>query len=163
MTTEPREENAALLAKAEARGWFAAHKTAGLWARQLERPEVVNTLEGPSQAAAGDYLCRGPAGELWPQAVSSLLAKYTPTNEIDGEGFRRWVPDPAASRVMASELAGPVVVVTSWGRLEAAAGDFLVKSWGDRGNPRPSDVWPVSREVFEASYERLDDEERHDD
>lgn len=44
----------------------------------LNRPVMVETLEGPQRAAAGDWIMQGVAGELWPVPVKKALAKYEP-------------------------------------------------------------------------------------
>src|SRR5262245_49268860 len=38
------------------------YKVAITWARQLTQPQIVNTLEGPVSAQAGEYLCVGTKG-----------------------------------------------------------------------------------------------------
>ena len=37
---------------------------------------VVDTLEGPEMAAAGDWIVKGGAGELWPMAAEDGERKY---------------------------------------------------------------------------------------
>ena len=54
--------------------WFHAKKTAPLWAKELEGDQTIETLEGPAEAKAGDFLCRGAAGEFWPQSADRLAA-----------------------------------------------------------------------------------------
>ena len=71
--------NAAILAVANERGWFLARKVASLWARALAEDAIVKTREGPLEAKAGDFLCRGPDGGRWPQTEASLRRKYAPT------------------------------------------------------------------------------------
>jgi len=46
------------------------------WARKIERPRVVHTLEGDVIAEAGDYLCLGPKGEPWPQKPDRFERHY---------------------------------------------------------------------------------------
>ena len=63
---QPATPNKAILDEVNADNtWFHAKKTAPLWAKQLEEAQTVQTLAGPTAAAAGDFLCRGAAGELW--------------------------------------------------------------------------------------------------
>jgi hypothetical protein len=44
----------------------------------LNRPILVETLEGPQRAAAGDWIIEGVAGELWPVPRDKALTKYEP-------------------------------------------------------------------------------------
>lgn len=44
----------------------------------LDRPALVETLEGPQEAAPGDWIMQGVTGELWPVARDKALEKYRP-------------------------------------------------------------------------------------
>ena len=56
--------NQALLDEAaQSKEWFHARKTRPIWARKLDRDQTFQTLERPVAAQAGDFLCRGAAGE----------------------------------------------------------------------------------------------------
>ncbi|MBZ0301369.1 MAG: PGDYG domain-containing protein [Anaerolineae bacterium] len=48
------------------------------WARRMRRPRVIHTLEGDVTAQAGDFLCIGSNGELWPQKAERFAAHYEP-------------------------------------------------------------------------------------
>jgi hypothetical protein len=73
-------------------------KTKPAEAVQIDRPFQVVTLEGTFEAKAGDYLMRGPAGELYScdQAIfddtygdyhlDGVLASTNTTNVYDGSG-----------------------------------------------------------------------------
>ena len=155
--TDGNVPNAALLERLDASGrWFAARKTAPVWARPLEEDTAVETPEGIVKGRAGDVLCRGPAGEHWPQGRESLEAKYVASDEVDAEGFRRYDPDPAAARVMACPLPEAVEIENPFGRMQGAAGDYLVKPWAQRAEVYASDVWIVARVTFEQTYERME-------
>ncbi len=52
------------------------------WARRLEQPLLVRTIEGDVPAHAGDYLCIGPAGEQWPQPAARFEAVYRRVEEV---------------------------------------------------------------------------------
>lgn len=152
--TADADANAALLARPEvAGGWFAAVKVVPVWARRLEEALVVETLEGPVQAAAGDMLCRGPGGEMWPQSAASLAAKYVPSEATDAEGFRRYDPDPDGARVWACRLTVAAEVRSDFGPLHAEPGDYLLRARRARGEPQPAGLWVVAATIFEASYQ----------
>lgn len=147
--------NHALLSELDSAGlWFHARKMRPIWIRRLERPELVETLEGPENVPAGTYLCRGEAGDVWPQTEENITAKYTLTDEVDGEGWRKCTPHPDAAGVMAAQVAGAFQVHAEWGVLSGKSGDYVVKNYEDRDNPDPSDVWIVDQRLFEATYQR---------
>ena len=53
-------------------------KTALAEAFRMAEPFSVTTLEGVMEGAAGDYLMRGPAGELYPCAADIFHKTYEP-------------------------------------------------------------------------------------
>ena len=152
---QPANVNKAILDEVNAAAtWFHAKKTAPLWAKQLDEDQTIETLEGPTTAKAGDFLCRGAAGEFWPQSVKRLNEKYDQTEEIDENGFRKFVPK---SQVMAAQVDHPFHVKTSWGDLEGEPGDFVLKSFDDKEVEYPDDVWIVDRKLFADTYEEVRD------
>jgi hypothetical protein len=46
------------------------------WAKMIDQPMIVNTLEGPVSAEAGAYLCVGAKGEQWPQLRARFEENY---------------------------------------------------------------------------------------
>ena len=78
-STSPNETGSAnktLLDEANAAGqWFHAKKTRPIWAKRLEAAQTVKTLEGEEQVAAGHYLCKGEAGDIWPQTEQTLRGR----------------------------------------------------------------------------------------
>lgn len=46
----------------------------------LDRPAIVETLEGPAKAEPGDWVMEGVAGELWPIAAEKAQEKYEPAD-----------------------------------------------------------------------------------
>lgn len=46
---------------------FTPHiKTEPTWLKQMNKPFKVKTKEGVMEGKAGDYLCIGVEGEMWP-------------------------------------------------------------------------------------------------
>ena len=72
--------------------WFRARKTAPLWAKVLTEQTTVQSLEGPVQGEAGEFLCRGAQGEFWPQSRAGVLNRYEPSDDVDEQGFRKYLP-----------------------------------------------------------------------
>lgn len=134
--------------------WFYARKTQPIWVQRLGRDESVETLEGTEHASVGDYICRGEAGDRWPQSERSLTASYVLTDEVDRDGWRKCVPDRAAAGVLAAEMPQSFKVETRWGTLSGESGDYLVKRFEDRDVAYPDDVWIVAQRIFHITYQR---------
>lgn len=135
--------------------WFHAKKTRPVWARLTDCDQTVETLEGVTQVPAGSFLCRGEAGEVWPQAAEQLNSRYIATDEVDSLGWRRYRPRPDADGVWATSIARSFTVDTAWGKLSGKPGDFLVKNFADKDAPFPADVWIVDQDLFAATYEKV--------
>lgn len=135
-----------------AQAWFHARKTRPIWVRLVDHDETVETLEGRETVTAGSYLCRGAADELWPQTADSVAKKYVATDEVDPDGWRKYLPAPDAQGVLAAEIAHPFQIQSPWGLLSGKAGDFVVKNYEDRDVPYPQDVWIVDHSLFQATY-----------
>jgi hypothetical protein len=134
-----------------ARGMLEARKTKPLWAKRVDTPQQINTLEGCQQLKVGDFLCRGIRNEFWPQSRRRLLETYNASGKIDSDGFERFDPKPDGKWVQVAKIDRPFRVVAAWGELKGKAGDYVVRSLED-----PSDIWIVDCAIFEASYEFRD-------
>jgi hypothetical protein len=149
-------KNEAILNEVNGAGqWFHAKKTRPIWVRLLEQEETVKTLEGEEQVPAGNYLCRGEAGDIWPQKEERLTAKYNLTDDTDEHGWRKCLPKPDAAGVMAAQVPHAFQVQAKWGQLSGKPGDFIVKNYEDRDTDHPEDVWVVDQGLFQATYERV--------
>jgi hypothetical protein len=148
--------NAAILDEInQARSWFHAKKVRPIWVRQLAKDELVKTIEGTEQVKAGDFLCRGEAGDVWPQSAKDLNKKYQKTEEVDATGWRKYVPHPDSQGVMAAQVGHAFTVQAKWGVLSGKAGDYIIKNFADRDIPYPDDVWIVDQKLFQATYEAI--------
>lgn len=137
--------------------WFRARKVKPIWARKLDFAQTVTTLEGDETVQAGDFLCRGEAGDIWPQKADKLAEKYDATEETDAEGWRKYLPKPDAEGVLAAEIDHAFTVQASWGQLQGKPSDLLVKSYADRDAEYPQDVWIVDKALFQATYQRTEE------
>lgn len=152
--------NAALLKEANsAAKWFHAKKTRPIWARRLEEPQSVQTLEGKEEVPAGHFLCKGEAGDIWPQTEQTLNKRYVATDEVSPDGWRKYAPHPDAEGVMATPIDHSFTVQTRWGEMTGKPGDFLLKNFQDRDNPDPTDVWIVDQKLFAQTYSPASAEE----
>ncbi|WP_417377914.1 PGDYG domain-containing protein [Gimesia sp.] len=138
--------------------WFTARKTRPLWAKEITVALTVPTIEGQMAANVGDYLCRGSAGDIWPQKAETLHKKYSATGEFDNEGWEKFTPRPEGAGVQAARIKHPFTVKASWGDLTGQPGDYLVKSEVDKDVKYPDDIWIVAATIFEETYESLSKE-----
>jgi hypothetical protein len=148
--------NHALLVEVNAAGhWFHAKKTRPIWAQEIKEAKKVKTLEGEETVEPGHFLCRGEAGDIWPQKKADLEKKYVATEEDSPDGWRKYLPRQDAEGVMAAEVGHPFVVHAKWGELKGKAGDFLIKNYADQKADYPADVWLVDQNLFGQTYERV--------
>ena len=136
------------------RGWFHARKVRPIWAKRAQSDQTIESLEGVERVCCGDFLCRGEHGEQWPQSAERLEAKYVATDEVDSDGWRKYLPNLDAEGVMAAQVDHPFTVHAAWGTLSGKAGDYIVKNASDRDAPHPADVWIVDQMLFQATYQR---------
>jgi len=134
--------------------WFKAKKTGFLWAKKLTAKQEIQTLEGTVTAEPGAMLCRGVAGELWPQQEERLLARYQPTKMTDGD-WVKYIPKPNQPPVLAARVRTEFLVNTSFGVLHGKAGDYLLKNLADEHNEYPDDLWVVDKKLFNKTYSRV--------
>ena len=152
MTESPHQS---ILDEANRSGaWFAARKVSPVWVNDSASKPSVESLEGEETLLSGDVLCRGAAGDVWPQSRESLFAKYSPTSQVDAQGWKKFEPRPEQSRVMAIQILHPFEVDTTRGKLSGKAGDYLLKKHDQRDIAYPQDVWIVDRQVFQSTYQR---------
>jgi len=127
-----------------------ARKTKPLWAKMVEEPTEITSLEGVQQVNPGDWLCWGIQGEPWPQSAKDLHKKYDASGVIDDLGRQRFDPKPDAPPVEAIQMKLAFRVIAAWGELTGKPGDYVVRSTTD-----PRDIWIVDKTIFEASYEEV--------
>ena len=59
-------------------------RTGSVSARPAAAGEMIDTLEGPVTAAAGDWVIRGDAGECWPVSAAEFSRRYAPIEPPPG-------------------------------------------------------------------------------
>lgn len=151
----PKPNESILREVNDARLWFHAKKTRPIWGRLLVQPETVKTLEGDEQVPAGNYLCRGEAGDIWPQTPERLADKYQAVDEIDSDGWQKFLPQPGDRGVKAAQISHAFTVQAQWGELRGKPGDFLVTNYEGQTVEYPDDVWIIDQQLFVATYERV--------
>lgn len=146
------EANRPLLDEVDKAGlWFHAMKIRPIWAKEVVESMEVDTLEGQEHVPAGAWLCRGEIGELWPQSHERLHSRYDATEEIS-DGWRKFLPRPDSTGVLAARIDRPFKVEAMWGTLSGKAGDYLVRDFDVQSASVPNDIWIVDRRLFEATY-----------
>lgn len=153
-----KSDNKLLLQVINARNsWRHYKKTKPIWAKKLDADKTVDTLEGPVTYRAGDYLCKGPSGDVWGQEEVALFKKYdpAPNTKADREGWLKLIPKTDAAGVMAAAVDHDFSVRHPvWGTFNGRAGDYLVKSYEDKDTPYPEEIWIVKKDIFESTYEK---------
>ncbi len=132
--------------------WFRAWKVEPIWAKAFQHNQAVETIEGSEAPLRDDVLCRGKAGETWPQRLESLLEKYRPTDIHDDGGWTMYEPRPEHSGVVSAQIEHAFAIETERVHLEGKADDYLVKEYIDSGNAYPEKLWIVDRALFEETY-----------
>jgi hypothetical protein len=156
MPSAPSPNTAILDEMTQAHAWFHAKRVRPIWAKLLDKDQKVQTIEGTEEIKAGVYLCRGEAGEVWPQTALRLLDKYEKTDEVDAEGWRKYVPRADNQGVMAAQVKHAFTVHAKWGVLSGKAGDYIVKDFSNRDVAHPDDVWIVDQKLFQATYKAVE-------
>ena len=65
--------------------WKTYRKIATVQATQMDVAFAVPTLEGWMKGQAGDYLCEGAEGELWPVKKRLFKRSYVEVEGLNGE------------------------------------------------------------------------------
>jgi hypothetical protein len=129
-----------------------------VFARKLEREIdvrftpvecTVQTAEGLVQAAPGDAIITGTAGEHWRVSRARFPHKYRPVPPTVAGEPGRYVSLP--NRIMAVSMREPFEVLLADGvsRLSGRAGEWLV-DYGD------GSLGIVSEDIFANTYEVID-------
>lgn len=109
-------------------------------AEQLTEARTIQTMEGPVEAAAGDWLMTGVKGEQWPIKPAKFAATYEPVEGKAGYYAKK------KQVVTAYTLSEPMTVKTSWGaEIAGKKGDWLVAA-------SPEDRWIVEAQIFQETY-----------
>lgn len=108
-----------------------------------ERQGVVYAPEGILKFNPGDYLAKDAKGE-WTIWQVTMRDKYVKVAPEDADGFAQYL------RTDVSFSAQMPEAFTIDG-MQGKAGDYLVLNDGS--------AWPVAREIFEESYQLLDEQQ----
>eukprot|EP01088_Endostelium_zonatum_P006064 TRINITY_DN18168_c0_g1_i1.p1 TRINITY_DN18168_c0_g1~~TRINITY_DN18168_c0_g1_i1.p1 ORF type:complete len:170 (+),score=42.52 TRINITY_DN18168_c0_g1_i1:57-566(+) len=136
--------------------WVLVKKTAYMWGKELTQDQEIVTLEGKEKAKAGQILCKGIAGELWPQEKAQVLKRYNKTEMQDGE-WTKYTPRRDLPGYWASPVKGEFEVKTKWGTMKGKDKDYILKNFNDAQTRYPEDVWVVDRKLFNKSYAQSQD------
>ena len=133
--------------------WRTYRKTTPSRARQASEGGTIETLEGPIDYAAGDYLYIGSAGERWPEKRARFEASYDRIAGPDAEGYSTYRTRGIVSaqrQVNDAAHRGQTFTVTlpDGQVLTGKDGDYRVRDDGG--------AWIVDAAIFAASYTAVD-------
>ena len=112
--------------------------------RIAQKPEKVQTKEGPVQAKAGAYIMTGTKGENWPIPADQFNYDILTQDGSTGTAAKKKIIVPA------KEMNETFEVKVSWSpnTLKGKIGDYLVQ-YG------PGDYGVVDKEIFNETYQKL--------
>ena len=105
-----------------------------------ERHGLIYALEGILQFTPGDYLAKDVKGE-WVIRQATMRERYKKVVPEDEEGFAHYLRGDVS---FAASMPEPFTINGMRGK----AGDYLVVNEGSG--------WPVDREIFERTYESVE-------
>jgi hypothetical protein len=116
-----------------------------------EKPGSVETLEGHVRYRAEDALVKGKMNDQWPIQRHKFLETYDPVPPTKAGDPGSYIKKPI--KVLALQLTEPIEVPVGWQNdpLHGEPGDWLIQ-YG------PDDYGIVKSEIFDATYEIIDDE-----
>ncbi len=147
----PREESvqAGTVAHVQ-RKMIAVKKPRGYpFYRVVDKPELIDTLEGRRTANVGDFVLEGIKGERWPIRFEEFNARY----QYEGSAGIATPNTAAPTRVIAEQMSAPFTVTPPWSNdpLSLKAGDIRVTVMGD-----PRNSWGVDQDIFFETYDILE-------
>ncbi|MBE3561132.1 MAG: hypothetical protein IMW89_18225 [Ktedonobacteraceae bacterium] len=107
-----------------------------------ERRGLVYAPEGILQFVPGDYLAKDAKGE-WVIRQKTMQERYIKVACEDEDGFAQYLRTDVS---FAAQMPEPFTIDGMQGK----AGDYLVVNEGSG--------WPVDREIFEQTYELVEDQ-----
>lgn len=143
---------AAALKRVKEDSWVDSFATATVYVRkraleykaeELKAPTLIQTLEGPSHAKAGDWVLTGVAGERWPVDGAKFHDLY---EAIPGDSGH-FMSKP---RLLASKMVDRAVTIQNrHGKQSGNAGAFIMAE----GAGADANKWIVQREIMNKSWE----------
>lgn len=113
---------------------------------------TIPTLEGPKKCYAGDYLCVGVAGEIWPIRKSNFEDEKVKVQDLP-HGLATYASTSTRHAIRIDEQ---FVVMKETGEASYASepnGGYLV--WNGKDGAEFS-AWIVQKDIFEQSYEQAE-------
>ncbi|MBV8821862.1 MAG: hypothetical protein JO123_03625 [Ktedonobacteraceae bacterium] len=105
-----------------------------------ERRGLIHAPEGILAFTAGDYVAQDAKGE-WPIRQVTIRERYVKVASEDAEGFAHYLRTDTS---FAAQMPEPFTIDGMHGK----AGDYLVINEGAG--------WPVDREIFEQTYQLIE-------
>ncbi len=106
-----------------------------------ERQGLIYAPEGILKFIPGDYLAKDAKGE-WPIRQATMRDRYVKIAPEDEDGFAQYLRTDVS---FAAQMPEPFTIDAMRGK----AGDYLVLNEGGG--------WPVDRQIFEQTYELVEE------
>ncbi len=107
-----------------------------------ERQGLIYAPEGILKFTPGDYLAKDAKGE-WPIRQATMRDRYEKVAPEDEDGFAQYLRTDVSC---AAQMPEPFTIDAMRGKV----GDYLVLNEGGG--------WPVDREIFEQTYEPVEEQ-----
>jgi hypothetical protein len=107
-----------------------------------ERQGLIYAPEGILKFTPGDYLAKDAKGE-WPIRQATMRDRYVKGAPEEEDGFAQYLRTDVS---FAAQMPEPFTI----DRMRGRAGDYLVLNEGGG--------WPVDREIFEQTYELVEEQ-----
>jgi hypothetical protein len=107
-----------------------------------ERQGLIYAPEGILKFTPGDYLAKDAKGE-WPIRQATMQDRYVKVAPEEEDGFAQYLRTDVS---FAAQMPEPFTI----DRMRGKAGDYLVLNEGGG--------WPVDREIFEQTYELVEEQ-----
>ncbi len=107
-----------------------------------ERQGLIYAPEGILKFAPGDYLAKDAKGE-WPIRQATMQDRYVKVAPEEEDGFAQYLRTDVS---FAAQMPEPFTI----DRMRGKAGDYLVLNEGGG--------WPVDGEIFEQTYELVEEQ-----
>lgn len=108
--------------------------------------QMVETLEGPRTAHAGDWIMTGIKGEKWPIRQDEFKSMYRTVGITEGGA---WLVQPIPEKRIGYQCESAFEFENNGEVFKADTHDWIIS--------RPNgDTWPCKPDIFQATYDILE-------
>ncbi len=121
-------------------------KKAAVYAFKSKDVAIVSKPWGTGESKKGDYVVVGPNDDVYTCDATIFAKTYSPVDGPEPFMFRK------TQRVLARRQSRDFLMETLEGMEYGVKGDFIAQ------NPDDGEQWPISKSMFESTYEVADDQ-----